>query len=61
MTPQTIKKPPISRKWVHCPECGAKVIIYDNTAECRGVFAKCTRGCGLSFEIIIKNGEQVLK
>lgn len=60
MMSETIKKPPISRKWVVCPKCRAKVILYDNTAECRGVFAKCTRGCGSSFEIIIENGEQVL-
>ena len=51
--------PPIVRKWIVCPHCGAKYSIYDNTAECHGVFPKCTRGCGKEFELIIENGEQV--
>lgn len=55
MTP----KPPIERFWLRCPHCGAKTLIYDNTAECSGVYAKCTRGCKREFEIKIHNGKQV--
>ena len=31
----------------------------DNTAQCRGVFIKCSRGCKEEFEIKIINGKQV--
>lgn len=53
--------PPVEKKWVRCPYCGAKHSIYDNTAECHGVELKCTRGCGQIFELVIENGEQVFK
>lgn len=56
---QKIQKPPLERKWAKCPNCGAKTILYDNTAECRGVFIKCSRGCKKEFEIKIINGKQV--
>ncbi|MCM1008840.1 MAG: cysteine-rich KTR domain-containing protein [Ruminococcus flavefaciens] len=52
-----IRKPSLERKWLLCPYCGAKTILYDNTAECSGVFLKCTRGCKQEFEIKIKNGK----
>lgn len=52
-------KPPLERFWLRCPHCGAKTLLYDNTAECSGVYAKCTRGCKREFEIIIINGKQV--
>lgn len=48
-----------SRKWVRCPYCNAKVQIYTDIAECRGVFPVCNRGCRKEFELIIRNGEQV--
>lgn len=51
--------PPTSRAWVKCPHCGARFCLADNRAECRGVYAKCTRGCGKEFQIIIKGGKQV--
>ena len=51
----------IERKWIKCPHCGAKNSIYDNTANCNGVFLKCTRGCKREFELVIVEGEQVLK
>lgn len=54
-----IKMPSLERKWVNCPHCGAKHSIYDNTANCNGVFLKCTRGCGCEFELRIKDGEQL--
>lgn len=53
-------KPPLERKWLLCPHCGAKTILYDNTANCSGVFLKCTRGCKLEFEVKIKNGKVML-
>lgn len=52
-------KPPLERFWLRCPHCGAKTLLYDNTAECSGVYAKCTRGCKREFELIIHNGKQV--
>lgn len=51
-----ILKPSLERKWLFCPNCGAKTILYDNTANCNGVFIKCTRGCKIEFEVRIKNG-----
>ncbi len=53
-----LKKPQLMRKWAKCPHCGAKTVIYDNTAECSGVFLICTRGCKREFELIIKDGNQ---
>ncbi len=54
-----VKKPPVARYWVICPYCGAKHSLYDNTANCSGVFLKCTRGCKREFELVIKDGKQV--
>ena len=54
-----IPRPPLERKWVRCPYCGAKTILYDNTAQCRGAYIKCSRGCKKEFEIRIINGKQV--
>lgn len=56
---KNILKPPLEKKWVRCPNCGAKTILYDNTAECKGLYVKCTRGCGQEFEVKIKQGNQV--
>lgn len=55
--------PQIERKWAICPHCGAKVTIYDNTADCKGVFMKCTRNplCKKEFELVIIKGRQVFK
>lgn len=49
----------IEKKWAVCPECGAKCVIYDDTADCHGVFCKCTRGCGTVFELVVESGEQI--
>lgn len=54
-----IKIPPLKREWVRCPHCGAKVVVYDNTATCRGVYLKCTRACKKTFELVIENGKQI--
>ena len=55
-----VVKPPYKRFWAKCPYCGAKILIFDNTANCSGVYVKCTRGCKKEFEFMIKNGKQVL-
>lgn len=54
-----IEKPPIERRWILCPNCGAKTVIADDTATCKGVHIKCTRGCKQVFELVIRNGEQM--
>ena len=54
-----MKSVSIERKWIRCPHCGAKHSIFDNTAECHGVFLLCTRGCKKEFELIIKDGKQI--
>jgi transcription elongation factor Elf1 len=51
-------KPQLLKKWAVCPFCGAKVVIFDNTSNCSGVFVKCTRKCKKEFELIIQNGNQ---
>lgn len=55
-----IRMPPLERRWLLCPRCGAKTILYDNTASCSGVYIKCTRGCKTEFEVTIKEGKPVL-
>lgn len=47
-----IKKPPLERKWYMCPFCGKKLVIYDNTAKCSGVFIMC-KNCKKEVEIKI--------
>lgn len=59
--PQTVPITATKRKWAKCPYCGAKTTIYDNAAECRGVWIKCTRGCKKEFELVVRNGEQITK
>ena len=54
-----IKLPPLRRMWARCPHCGAKTVLYDNTAQCSGVHIKCTRGCKKEFELKIINGKHV--
>ena len=51
--------PSVEKKWYICPRCGSKIVLYDNTANCQGVFVKCSRGCRNEIEILIQNGEQV--
>ena len=51
----------IERKWIKCPHCGAKHSLYDNTADCHGVYLMCTRGCKSEFELVIEEGVQVLE
>lgn len=62
MTKDEIKRimPPLSRAWIKCQYCGMKYCLADNKAECRGIFVKCTRGCGREFQIIVKDGKQIM-
>lgn len=53
-----VVKPALQRIWARCPYCDAKTLLYDNTANCKGIFVKCTRGCKREFELIIINGKQ---
>lgn len=50
---------PTERKWIICPYCKAKNSIYDNAANCNGVYLKCTRGCKKEFELVIEAGKQI--
>ncbi len=52
---------PTLRKWLVCPHCGARYSLYDDTADCHGIYVKCNRGCKMEFEIVVVEGEQVLK
>lgn len=56
-----MKKASVHRKWYTCPNCGAKVLIYDNTANSSGVFTVCSRGCRKEVEILIVDGEQITR
>lgn len=49
------------RLWIRCPHCNAKHSLYENTAECHGVFLVCTRGCRQEFELVIEDGKQLMK
>lgn len=44
--------PPLKRTWYMCPKCGAKLLIYDNTASCKGVYIKCKK-CKSEIEIVL--------
>ena len=48
-----IEQPPLIRRWYACPHCGKKLVIYDNTAACSGVFVKCKQ-CEREVEIQIR-------
>lgn len=46
-----LKETPVERRWFYCPECGTKLLIYDNTARMSGgIFIKC-RVCKKEVEI----------
>lgn len=55
-----LRKPVTNRIWARCPRCGSKVTVFDNTANCHGVYEKCTRNsnCRNVFELIIVDGVQ---
>ena len=60
-TRKELPKAATNRKWAVCPCCGAKTTIYDDTAECHGVWMKCTRGCKKEFELVVRGGKQIMK
>lgn len=45
-------KIPTEKKWYHCPKCGQRILIYQNTAVCAGIFIKCKK-CGNNIEVKI--------
>lgn len=47
------------RKWALCPICGKKTVLYDDNAECHGVYCVCNRGCRREFMLEVSNGEQI--
>jgi len=47
-----LRKPPLERKWFNCPNCGQKLLIYDNTCKSHGLFMPCKR-CKKEVEIKI--------
>ncbi|MRM91174.1 hypothetical protein EAI28_22885 [Faecalicatena contorta] len=47
-----LDKPPLTRRWYRCPNCGTKLAIYDNTAKASGVYVKC-RTCKKEVQIKI--------
>lgn len=51
---KNIRMMPTERYWYLCPYCGQKLLIYDNTAQCNGVYLPCKR-CGKEIEIKIKH------
>lgn len=48
-----IRYKPQERKWYTCPECGAKLAVFDSGAVSKDVFIKC-RICKNEIEIKIK-------
>lgn len=52
-----LRKPVLAKKWAKCPFCGKNIILYDDTANSSGIWAKCKK-CGCEFEIKIQNGQQ---
>lgn len=52
--------PPVRRFWAVCPRCRKNALLFDDRAECRGVYLKC-KACGKEFELIVKNGRQITK
>lgn len=54
-------KPETRRDWIRCPYCGRKAYaLHSDTAECHGVYTTCSRGCKKEFEILIRDGKQIL-
>lgn len=41
---------PTERKWYVCPHCGKSLVIYEDTAVCKGVFIRC-KECRREIEI----------
>lgn len=45
----------IRKEWFTCDHCNKKLLIYDNTSNCSGVYIKC-KSCGHVNEIKIERG-----
>ena len=44
---------PTEKKWYLCSGCGQKLLIYNDTAECHGVYIRC-KYCHKTEEIKIQ-------
>ncbi|MFQ8704846.1 MAG: hypothetical protein ACLR9T_02190 [Thomasclavelia sp.] len=53
-----IKIPPMRKDWFRCYHCNKKILLYDNKANCGGLFIKCKK-CGYENKIEIKNGKVI--
>lgn len=40
------------RKWYRCPQCGKKLVVYQEGASCKGIFVRC-KECKSIIEIRI--------
>lgn len=41
---------PVRKSWFACPRCGKRLLLYDNTAACGGMYVKC-KACGRVVEV----------
>lgn len=49
---------PRRKCWAICPRCGKSAVLYDDLAECGGVYLKC-KWCRREFELVIQDGKQI--
>ena len=54
---ETLPVLPFKRIWAKCVFCGKNCVLFDDTANCAGVFFKCKQ-CGKEFELKIILGIQ---
>lgn len=47
-----IARPPTERRWYRCPHCGQKILIYDDTTRCKGIYIPCKK-CRREIEVKI--------
>lgn len=43
---------PTERRWYYCPHCGQKIMVYDDTARCNGIYIACKK-CRREIEVKI--------
>nr|DAQ27891.1 MAG TPA: DNA-directed RNA polymerase II subunit [Caudoviricetes sp.] len=48
-----VKPAPYTTKWYMCPICGKRLVQFDNTTKCEGIYLQCKR-CREIVEIKIK-------
>lgn len=46
------------KKWVLCPNCNKKILIYDeNKGQAQGLYIKC-KSCKKVIEIVVKRAKE---